>query len=281
MNENISDFTLEQWVLGELSVAEAAKVETLVAENQILQTRVDSIKKHTEEFLRNHPPDQFKAAIEQKAHLRNAQQQYAAPAKSSSLYWRISAGLLAFCMALLVVLPQFNDDELPAVVSEQADPTPEPRYRTKGKQVYLTAHLVETELRLHEGVQVKNQTQLKNGDQVKAGDRIQLSINQALGRSFVIFSIDGSGFMSLHYVTDSKSQLEETNVFAIPNSYRLDDAPKFEDFYLVSSSKPLVADEILAMVEKSLKQQDFQEAFGEMLPPEITIDLLSLKKVKK
>ena len=112
MNENISDFKLEQWLQGELSQAETEQISSYVAQNKELEARVEQLKKHTKEFLRQHPPDQFRVAVEQKLRRANAQQIHEEHKRSSGrFYWRMSAGILAVCVALVVIvrLPNLVD----------------------------------------------------------------------------------------------------------------------------------------------------------------------------
>ena len=283
MNENISDFKLEQWLQGELSQTEAERIASIVAQNKELAARIEQLKKHTEEFLRKHPPDQFRMAVEQKLHLANAQQKHNAHKRSTGgFYWRISAGVLAVCIALIVIVPGLLDKNQQATTN-QTNPTENSGIRIKGERVYLMAHLVETETVLIDDQEVKKQkqTRLLDGDQVKPGDRIQLSINHAQGRSFVIFSIDGAGVTSDHYATESTSPTEKRDFFPLQNSYRLDNAPDFENFYLVSAEKPLRKQDILDKAEEAQKEPIFIETFRKMLDPEVTVNVISLKKANQ
>lgn len=175
--------------------------------------------------------------------------------------------MLVACLVLFVVLPPFSKDSDPDA-HKQVDFTVESNVRTKGDILHLMAHLVRGD----------EQTQLFSGDEVRAGDRIQLSINKAKGMSFVVFSIDGHGVSSLHYPVNSPSKILDIDFFSLPTSYRLDDAPDFEKFYLVSSSRLLNKDDIMAKAEKAQKTSDFQRGFRNLMPSHASIQLLILKK---
>ena len=264
MNNNISDLKLEQWLLGELSTEEAARIAAALEKDELLRARVDTMKEQSQDLLKRHPPEPFLVELNRKIHLQNAQERQRDSNRPSSFYWRIGAGTLAVATALLIALPLSN----PTNESNLDDPKPGNGYRTKGETLHLMAHLIE------EG----KQKPLSNGDVLQQGDRIQLSIQQAKGRSFFIFSIDGNGVTSVHYPLHESPDLEQSDFFSLPTSYRLDDAPDFEHFYLLSSPRVLNKEDALSKVQQAQKDDLFQETLRSLLPTDVTINQLSFKK---
>ena len=220
MSRNISDLKLEQWLLGELSKEEASHIEAAIEQDPQLQSRIDAMKSQTQELFQQYPPDRFQKDVKQKLHLWNTQEQYDISKQRPRWDWGTLTGVLVFALSLFVVVPFLGGD---GSSPKKEDPFEDLTVRTKGETQHLMAHLVGAEV----------QKQLLDGDSVKAGDRIQLSINKARGLSFVVFSIDGHGTMSVHYPRESTSKIEESDFFSLPTSYRLDDAPDFENFYLI------------------------------------------------
>ena len=261
----ISDLKLEQWLLGELSTEEAARIQSEVEKDEQLRSRIDAINLQSQELLAQHPPQQFAAELKRKMHLLNTQEAYREKQpRISPMKWRILAGVLAVGVALFVVLPSFSGDP---EKGQNRRPAP---YRSKGETIHLMAHLV-----------VENQQQqLFDQGLVRAGDRIQLSIKKAKGLSFFVFSIDGHGVISTHYPREQASKIEESDFFSLPASYRLDNAPNFENFYLVSAQEILDKEDILKKIKEAQKNTDFQTNFRALIPAKFTINQISLKKEK-
>ena len=227
------------------------------------------MKTQKRELLDSYPAERFRRDVERKIQLQNAQEEHART-RPSGFSWRLMAGALTACLALLFILPPVFDNGKNPGSSEISTPD-EPGIRIKGDTIHLVAHLINMEAR----------TKLVDGDSAKAGDRIQLSIDRAKGRSFVIFSIDGSGVISLHYPLVGEPVLEERTSFSLPTSAQLDDAPHFEEFYLVSSDTSLNKEEILAKANEAKEQAEFRAAFRSLIPEKVTINSLSLKKEEK
>ena len=261
MSNSISDLKLEQWLLGELSEKEARKIEALIIQDEQLRSRIDTMKSQNQVFFQEHPTATFEADVKRAIHLQNTQAMNKKNKRQG--YLRIWGGTLAFCTALLVFLP--------SVTQPPKDPVPskeEYTYRQKGEVIHLIAHRVKAQ----------EQIQLFDGNAIQNGDQIQLSIQNAKGNSFVIFSLDGRGVISLHYPIENNGGLEESNSFSLPTSYRLDDAPKFENFYLVASKKVLEKKTILEKARRALEGSDFQQDFQAQLPSTYTVNRISLRK---
>ncbi len=257
----LSDLKLEQWLLGELSAEESATIEAEINNNVSLRTRVEEMKAHTQALLQQHTPEQFKAEVERKVHRAKVREQHEKTQRSSSVNWKPLVGVAAFGLAMLILNPF-------------SEPVPEREgqgqggYRTKGETMHLMAHRIDAD----------TQEQLHDGGMAQAGDRIQLSIAKAKGLAFVVFSLDGNGLISEHYPQGAAAEIEEMDFLSLPSSYRLDDAPSFEDFYLISSKEVLDKGLVLQAAKEAKNQPDFQAALQSRLPPELKINRISLKK---
>ncbi|MAA79575.1 MAG: hypothetical protein CL916_09980 [Deltaproteobacteria bacterium] len=258
MSNSISDLKLEQWLLGELSEKEAHTIESAIREDEQLRSRIDEMKVQNRLLFQEHPTAKFEADLNRKIHLQNTQKKY--KKNQNQRFGRIIAGALAFCVALFIVISPSSKE----LLSSKHDPA----YRLKGEDIHLIAHRVESEV----------QSQLFDGNAIQSGDQIQLSIKNAKNRSFVIFSLDGRGVISLHYPIEHNGRLEKSDFFSLPTSYRLDDAPKFESFYLVASKEVLEKEKILAKARKVLSSSDFPKDFQALLPINHTFNRISLHK---
>jgi hypothetical protein len=91
--------------------------------------------------------------------------------------------------------------------------------------------------------------ELAAGAAARENDVVQLAY--AAGRHFgTIVSIDGRGTVTRHLPAAGTlaSPLKTGAAFALPEAYRLDDAPGFERFYFVTADQPFAVDLVLTAV---------------------------------
>src|SRR5690606_33901846 len=88
---------------------------------------------------------------------------------------------------------------------------------------------------------------LVDGATAEEGDLVQLSYVSAGRRYGAIFSIDGTGELSLHLPLEGGEAvlLEAGPAVALSHAYELDDAPAFERFFFVVSDEPFRLEPIL------------------------------------
>jgi hypothetical protein len=82
---------------------------------------------------------------------------------------------------------------------------------------------------------------------VRAGDVLQLSVVSA-GRPYgVVVSVDGRGVVTRHGPGDGTlaARLPAQGAVPLDHSYRLDDAPAFERFFLVTGGSPFAVEPVL------------------------------------
>jgi len=95
--------------------------------------------------------------------------------------------------------------------------------------------------------------ELEGGARVAEGDHLQIAYTAAGKSHGVIFSVDGTGVVTLHYpdFPDGSGELEQGGSVALPYAYVLDDAPRFEEFFFLSATAPIATGQILTEVESS------------------------------
>jgi len=93
--------------------------------------------------------------------------------------------------------------------------------------------------------------QLSNNSEAKAGDLLQIRYI-ALEPYGALFSLDGNGTLTVHLAgkNGKAASLEAGKSIALENAYELDNAPKFETFYLITANKEF---ELAPVVEKLLQ----------------------------
>ena len=109
--------------------------------------------------------------------------------------------------------------------------------RLKGIAPHLTIHRQGASPRA--GAEV-----LARGARVRPGDVLQLSVVSA-GRPYgVVVSVDGRGVVTRHapLAGTVAAKLAPEGAIPLDHSYRLDDAPAFERFFLVTGGSPFPAE---------------------------------------
>ena len=112
--------------------------------------------------------------------------------------------------------------------------TPDDGHRGKG---HATA-----ELRVYRQAEAGPQP-LPWGARAEAGDVLQIEYAGATADHGWVVSVDGRGTVTLH----NRGRLHK-GVVALPEAYRLDDAPAFEHFFLVVADRPVPEAEVKAAV---------------------------------
>jgi hypothetical protein len=100
---------------------------------------------------------------------------------------------------------------------------------------------------------------LSSGDAAAAGDIVQLAIVRGADPYGVVVSIDGAGSATLHFPRDGDTSLADSTV-VLEQAYRLDDAPRFERFFLVTSDTPVDVEEVLGAARQLAGAPDARTA---------------------
>lgn len=178
------------------------------------------------------------------------------------------AGLaMAAALAMALFIPMFVNSNSITLVNEFSDTASD---RVKGSEVNLFIY------RNEDG----KATKLLSGSHVNAGDVLQISYLSAKKNYGAILSIDGNGFVTEHFPENGTvaSVLETGGEVPLSYSYQLDNAPKFERFFLISSNQEFALPEIkkvLSLLKNAESQIDTEELSkavnGNVIVTEITL----------
>jgi hypothetical protein len=94
--------------------------------------------------------------------------------------------------------------------------------------------------------------QMSNLGEAREGDEIQLRYAVPEKCFGMLFSMDGNGTLTMHMADGSSAvALEPGKMTTLPFAYKLDNAPKFEKFFLLTSQKdfPIDAGNIDALLK--------------------------------
>lgn len=219
--KQISDFKLERYLLGELPEVEMAALRKREAEDELFAARVKMMREEGERFLAENP---F-SALEDK--LENDQRSV-----ERSLWLRVAAVLVvAFGIFSVVVLNRQTD-----IVNESS--------ATSGMDVAMADVDNGTRIKgMTAGLEVwkkmgDSAVQMVNLGEAREGDEIQLRYRVPQKCFGMLFSMDGNGTVTMHMGEGNRAvELEPGKMTTLPFAYKLDNAPKFEKFFLLTSGE--------------------------------------------
>ncbi len=241
----ISDFRLERYLLGELPEEEMRKLSEREAEDRVFAARVKAMREDNARILAENP---F-AALEAK--LGDADASGFSPAGErrsgvNALWLKVAAALV---IAVGVFFAVLLNHERPV-----ADGFPE-----RGLEVAMADVGDGTRVKgMAAGLEVWKKTgdsavQMVNLGDAREGDEIQLRYRVPQKCFGMLLSMDGNGTVTMHMGEGRGAvELEPGKMTTLPFAYRLDDAPMFEKFFLLTSLNAFEID--VENFDGSLKQ---------------------------
>jgi len=244
---DVPDYMLERYLLRELPTAERAVLERALETDSQLLARLQALEEDNREQQRRYPAAWMAGQIEAKQVLRSPQKRRA----RSQRLWAIPA--IAAVLAVVAV-PVWEREE-------------EPDTRIKGKKVPALQVFRDGD----GGVE-----RLQDSSLVQPGDLVQL-VYRSEGNAYgAIYSLDGRGAITRHLPAEGAyaAALVQGVADTLDFAYELDDAPRWERFYLVAAASPFALD----MVEDALRQRakSTEEALG--LSDEYKVSTFTLRK---
>ncbi|SMP41890.1 hypothetical protein [Fibrobacter sp. UWB10] len=237
----ISDFKLERYLLGELPESEMKALQQREAEDQIFAARVAEMREQGKRFVAENPfealADRMDAVDGRIADVSRNQ--------VSGLWLKVAAALvIALGIFSVVVL---NRDvatyDRDSASMEVAMANTDDGTRIKGMQASL-----EVWKKMGDSA-----VQMVNLGNAYEGDEIQLRYRVPQKCFGMLLSMDGNGTITMHMGEgNSAIELEPGKMTTLPFAYKLDNAPKFEKFFLLTSEKSFTVDG--NDIDKSLKQ---------------------------
>lgn len=219
--KQISDFKLERYLLGELPEVEMAALRKREAEDELFAARVKMMREEGERFLAENPFSALEDKLEKDQ--RSVER---------SLWLRVAAVLVvAFGIFSVVVLNRQTD-----IVNDAS--------ATSGMDVAMADVDNGTRIKgMTAGLEVwkkmgDSAVQMVNLGEAREGDEIQLRYRVPQKCFGMLFSMDGNGTVTMHMGEGNRAvELEPGKMTTLPFAYKLDNAPKFEKFFLLTSGE--------------------------------------------
>ncbi len=230
----IPDWKLERYLTGDLPDSEMREIREMETTDEIFAGRVKMMREDNRAILKKMPFERLSERLD------------AMPARSGNGSNRVGNGvsftLVKFATAAALVLAVVS-----VVLFSQREIVPE----QSGAQVMDVAMVDavpagdesgDTRIKgLEARIEVWKKTadsavQMSNLDEVREGDEIQLRYSVPEKCFGMLLSMDGNGTVTMHMGEGNKAiALEPGKMTTLPFAYKLDNAPKFEAFYLLTS----------------------------------------------
>jgi hypothetical protein len=240
--ETISEYYLERYVLGELPDEEEEEIQLLSSSKPEIQSTLEEIKSSNRDILALYPPQTVKARL---VTLLDEKPHKPFPLKR---VLTLSTAIVTF-LILILVLPLLK--QKPRIIYPDAE-----QDVTLFKGI-PAVDLSRTQLLVYRKIQDQVEI-LSDGEHARAGDLLQLAYVTTEESYGMILSIDGRGAVTLH-LPESKGEstkLEWGKQFLLPNAIELDDAPKFERFFFLTSDSPINVDGVLKEAQDLAKNPE-------------------------
>ena len=254
--QEIPDFFLEQLLLDELSQERKEELR----EDPRIAPRLRKLEESNRQILEKYDFGEFALRLPQEEISAEPEVFPFAKSQDPSKKTRrlrlltVTAPVLAAAALLIIVLPLTAPEDRPG--SEGTAGT----VRLKGLQPELNIYRKN-------GTAVE---QLKPNQKVASRDLLQISYQGAGKRYGTIFSIDGNGFVTLHYPESPSQSPELTQGGEVPLdfAYELDDAPGFERFFFVVSDSYFSVTQVLNSAAQ-LAGSFYEARDGDLSLPEV------------
>jgi len=232
--KKVSNINLERFLIGELPYHEMEEIRKMAETDNTLKKRIIEIQKSNSDLFKKYNSTDIARQIEIRYKNSIIQKSNNKKDKVKQLFSQKSMYLfpLAASVALMMIFVS------PALLTqaEHQNYAQENTLRFKGERSKLYIY-----------IQRKDSIELLSADSVVyAGDRLQVAFFSD-AKYGMIFSIDGSGSVTLHYPREEQifSEIPANNKIKLPYSYELDAAPGFEKFFFLTSEKEIHVAKIL------------------------------------
>lgn len=251
-HNEVPEILIEQYALGELSPERVREVE----ESAGFHERIAEIERSNAAILAQYPPEQFVTRIrnqfsaeeEREAARTGATDQADAAERSAArkqpaLRWLAFAvpGAAVLVAGVLIAVQGFLGSGFGGNGSELDDVV-----RIKGSLPQLLVY------RSVEGPDTRDEEaeELTDGALAHAGDRLQLAYNAGDREYGVIISVDGRGGVYTHFPLNlsAEPELVVGRKQQLTYGYQLDDAPRFEHFYFITSHDTFSVGELVRTI---------------------------------
>lgn len=247
----IPDWKLERYLTGDLPASEMRELREMEASDEMFACRVRMMREDNLAILRKMPFDSIEAKLDARGTgadgVNGANVANVAARKNAPNFRLVKfAAAAVFALAFVVMFAMRAQDLADEVIYDESasvDIMAETETGARAdRQVAMAEMETGTRIKgLDARMEVWKKTekgivQMENLGVAHEGDEIQLRYSVPQKCFGLLFSMDGNGTLTMHMGDENKSvALEPGKMVTLPFAYKLDDAPKFEKFFLLTS----------------------------------------------
>jgi hypothetical protein len=250
-----NDALLERFVLGELDAERSEQLRRLAATDEGLRARIIALGASDAAILNLYPVETMAQAIRNRSASGEKPKTFAStPAAGQDRMTRLReffapgrvriAGPLFALLICGVFLLARQDRNIPGASSmgdsnTQVSPAaPDGGVRLKGTESGLAIFRKTT----------AGSELLPPRSAARPGDTLQVFYHSRQAVYGIVFSVDGTGAITLHYpeADGPAPALQIGDMLPLPHAFRLDKAPRYERFYLITSPRPFGSEGLLS-----------------------------------
>ena len=241
--KKISDYYLERYALGELPKEESQKILHLASTDPEIKSALKKIESSNHDILSLYPASKIKDDLLSLLEKDSFKSKVSRWLDMSSFPSKRSVAISSVCTVLLlvlifIVLPRSNRRAGIELFDIGQDFS-----LVKGiSDIDMTKTQLLVFRKTNEEVEI-----LENGTRAGQGDLLQLAYIAVTEPYGIILSIDGRGYVTLHYPEESSgsTELKINKKSLLPHAIELDDAPHFERFIFITSKNKIDVDDVL------------------------------------
>lgn len=247
----IPDWKLERYLTGDLPAEEMREIREMEEVDEIFANRVKMLREDNAAILKKLPFEKLSEKIAMMPRRSNA-----GAGNTVRVNFKLVKLAAAAALVLAVVtVALFGQRSL----SEQSGTVLATAANTQVMEVAMVDQ--NDGLRI-KGLSARMEVWKKTGDsavqmenlgEAREGDEIQLRYAVAEKCFGLLFSMDGNGTITMHMGHENRAvELEPGKMTTLPFAYKLDNAPKFEKFFFLTSKSEFELD--AGNIDASLKQ---------------------------
>ena len=235
----IPDWKLERYLTGDLPESDMREIREMEAADEIFANRVKMLREDSKAILRKLPYDRLAERLDSiPGRSVSGSGMFAGNGKLANfgiVKFVAAAALVLAVMTVAVFSQRSISQEGGTVLANNAD----------GSQLMEVAMVDQNDDVRIKGLSARMEVWKKTGDsavqmenlgEAREGDEIQLRYAVAEKCYGLLFSMDGNGTITMHMGEGNKAiGLEPGKMTTLPFAYKLDNAPKFEKFFFLTS----------------------------------------------
>ncbi len=249
----IPDWKLERYLTGDLPESDMREIREMEATDEIFANRVKMLREDNAAILKKLPFEKLSEKIATMPGRSNAGVGNTVRVNFRLVKLAAAAALVLAVVTVALFSQRSLSEQGGTVLANNAD----------GSQVMEVAMVDQNDGLRIKGLSARMEVWKKTGDgavqmenlgEAHEGDEIQLRYAVAEKCFGLLFSMDGNGTITMHMGQENRAvELEPGKMTTLPFAYKLDNAPKFEKFFFLTSKDEFELN--AGDIDASLKQE--------------------------